>query len=314
MARRLPPLNALRALEAAGRHLSFTQAANELNVTPGAVSRQIKLLEETLGLQLFERKAGALEATPRCRDYAQVLSDVFSRIETATNRLTDVDRDRELCISASVTFTLLWLVPRMTAFHERHPEWQLRLTAAVPPPRLNDGGKADVFIQLNAGTETDLSCERLLGNDLIPVCSPALLESGPPLVTPADLNRHRLLHSLLRPMHWPHWLAAAGVTEVDGEAGHFHGTSALCYQAAIEGLGVAIAQLNFVVDDLVSGRLVTPFRVIAEDREAFHFIRGTKPRTAKLDQFEAWIFEEAARHEAWVRSLTADYQRLPPAC
>lgn len=310
MARRLPPLNALRAFESAGRHLSFTLAAKELNVTPGAISRQIKLLEDTFGFQLFERKGGALEATPRCKVYAQSLSDVFSRIETATNILRDSERERELCVSASVTFTLLWLVPRMTHLHARHPEWTLRLTAAVPPPRLNDGGEADVFIQLNDGTQTDLKCERLLGNDLVPVCSPALLASGPPLETPSDLAHHRLLHSLLRPRHWPDWLAATGTTDVDGSGGTFLGTSALCYQAAIEGLGVAMAQVNFVIDDIVAGRLVTPFRTIVEDDEAFFFTWGGRPRSTKLDQFRSWIFQEAAAHEARIRDLTADYRRV----
>lgn len=308
--RRLPPLNALRALEAAGRHGSFTLAAAELNVTPGAVSRQIKLLEETFGLSLFERKSGALEATEKCRAYAKTLSDVFGRIETATQRLTEAEDDHEIKLSSSMTFTLLWLVPRMAAFHDLHPRLRLRLSGAVPPPRMNDARDIDVYVQLGDGSRTELDAERLLGNDLVPVCSPKLLEKGPPLAVPGDLAQHTLLHSMLRPGHWPHWLRGAGVEGVNGREGNSHGSSALCYQAAIEGLGVAIAQVNFVIDDIAAGRLVTPFRTIVGDGECFNLIRDRSAASAKTDSFCDWIAAEARAHEARVRALTAGYERL----
>ncbi|GGE50030.1 transcriptional regulator [Primorskyibacter flagellatus] len=309
--RRLPPLNALRALEAAGRHGSFSLAAAELNVTPGAVSRQIKLLEETFDMQLFERRSGALEATEKCRDYATMLSDVFDRIETATTRLTEAESDNEIKLSASMTFTLRWMVPRMTSFHDRHPHLRLRLSGAMPPPRMSDRGEVDVYVQLGDGSRTDLAVERLLGNDLVPVCSPRLLEGGPPLETPEDLANHTLLHSMLRKQHWPHWLRAVGVDGVNGRDGNTHGSSALCYQAAIEGLGVAMAQINFVIDDIAEGRLVTPFRTIVADTESFNLIRDRTETATKVQDFAGWIHGEARTHEDRVRALTRDYKRLP---
>lgn len=307
--RRLPSLNALRALEAAGRYGNFTLAAKELNVTPGAVSRQIKLLEETLGQDLFIRENGTLGPTERCQEYTYVLSDVFSRIETATQKLQDVESELEICLSASMTFTLHWMVPRMTSFHDQYPKWRLRLSAALPPPRLNDGGATDFFVQLGDGNETDFPFEKLISNDLVPVCSPEFLEKGPALRVPEDLRHHTRLHSILRPTHWGDWLTGAGVEGVDATDGNTHGTSALCYQAAIEGLGIAMGQAAFVIDDLEAGRLVTPFPLIVEGNEAFNLIPGPKPLTQKLEDFFTWIKREAAEHEARVNAFTAQYER-----
>lgn len=309
--RKLPPLNALRALEAAGRHNSFTLAAAELNVTPGAVSRQIKQLEELFGQTLFERKAGTLEPTERCAQFAYLLSDVFSRIESGARQLVDLDSEYEISVSASMTFTLLWLVPRLTDFHDSHPAWRMRLSAALPPPRLSDGGETDVFIQLGDGTLTDLPFVRLLHNHLVPVCSPSLLKNGPPLAVPEDLRHHTLLHSILRPQHWPDWLQTIGASEVDAATGNIQGSSALCYQAAIEGQGIAMGQLTFVIDDIVAGRLVTPFKIIVEDDQAFNFIKGAHPWSQKLEDFAGWITAQAEAHEARVASLTKDYLRVP---
>ncbi len=308
--RRLPPLNALRALEAAGRHASFTRAAEELHVTPGAISRQIKHLEETFGLTLFERKAGALVATTRCLEYTRALSDAFQRVENATGKLLNFERDRELNLSCSMTFALRWLVPRLPDFHALHPEWLMRMTAALPPPRLIDGSDVDAFIQLNDGSQTDLEYEHLITNELIPVCSPALLASGPALTEPSDLARFPFLHSLLRPSHWPDWLAAVGVTDVDASAGNFHGSSALAYQAAIEGLGVAMGQIAFVLDDIKAGRLVTPFRIIVADNENFNFIWGPQGRTRKVEELHGWIMKQAADHKVAVQQATSDYRRI----
>lgn len=308
--RRLPPLNALRALESAGRHGSFTRAAEELLVTPGAISRQIKYLEETLGLTLFERKAGALIPTARCVEYTRTLSDAFQRVENATTKLVNFERERELDVSCSMTFALRWLVPRLPDFHARYPEWIMKMTAAAPPPRLIDGGDIDVFIQLNDGTQTDLEYERLIVNELVPVCSPAFLNEHGPLDHPNDLARVPLLHSLLRPGHWPDWIATVGADGVDPAGGNFHGTSALAYQAALQGLGVAIGQVAFILDDLKAGRLVAPFRFIVADNENFNFLWGPTGRSRKVEEFHTWIAEQAAAHDIAVRAATADFVRL----
>jgi LysR family glycine cleavage system transcriptional activator len=308
MGRNLPSLNALRALEAAGRHGSFTRAAEELQVTPGAISRQIKVLEDGFGIELFERKGGGLAPTPMCREYTDALSATFDRMERVTKRLLNLNRDKQLHVSTSMTFTLRWLVPRMTAFHARYPQWELRLTAPAPPPRLVDSDIADVFLQLNDGSETDLLAERMFGNELVPVCSPRLLESGPALKQPSDLRHHILLHSILRPCHWRDWLVATATEGVDPESGTRFDSSTLAYQAAIDGVGIAIGQVALVVEDLRAGRLITPFRTVYVDTDSFQLIwAGEKAR-----DFRDWAMEEAAQHDRVVQELIRDFQIILP--
>lgn len=304
-------MNALRALEAAGRHGSFTKAAEELNVTPGAVSRQIKLLEEGLGIELFERKSGGLEATDRCDRYSRSLTEIFNRMELATKQLLNSDYEKQLHVSCSMTFTLRWLVPRISSFHRRHPEWDLRFGASTPPPRFADADGIDVFIQLNDGRNTDLFAEPMVPNDLMPVCSPALLAKSPPINEPADLHHFHLLHSMLRPGHWPTWLERTGTDAVDPQSGTFLGSSTLAYKAAIEGLGIAMAQVPLVYDDLKAGRLVPALPIIVEDQEQFQLIWHKDMAPQKVLDFREWAFEEAEMQRLMVEAFTEGFQRLP---
>jgi LysR family glycine cleavage system transcriptional activator len=317
MGRRLPSLNALRALEAAGRHGSFTRAAEELEVTPGAISRQIKLLEDSFGVELFERKGGGLAATPTCAEYTRELTATFDRVERMTRRLIHANHAKQLNVSCSMTFTLRWLVPRMLKFQASNPCWELRLTAPVPPPRLVDVDVAEVFLQLTDGRklETDLVCERMFGNDLIPVCSPRLLEAhqledGLPLGQPSDLSHHHLLHSVLRPDHWRDWLAATGTPNVDPDSGVWFDSSTLAYQAAIEGAGIAMGQVALVLDELLSGRLVTPFPVVYVGPDVFQLVWSGDHSVDKARDFRDWVMEEAAITDAAVRKFVGRHDTV----
>ncbi len=308
MRRNLPPLNALRTLEAAGRHGSFTDAATELGVTPGAVSRQIKHLESIVGFDLFQRRSGGLEPTEECRQFVGSLGQIFDHMELASRRLLG-NGGNQLHVSCSMTFTVCWLVTRMPEFHALHPDWELRFTAALPPPG-TERNAADIHIRLGDGDGFGPFSEWLMPNELVPVVSPSLLENGPPLKKPADLIGYTLLHSMVRPQHWPNWLGATGTDGINLDAGIRLATSTLAYQAAIEGLGVAIGQAAMVYEHLKAGRLVTPFRRIVVDRDAFHLSWDPELASPRVQAFRDWGMNAAERHNAAVADYTAAYERI----
>jgi len=299
MALRLPPLNALKALEAAGRHVSFTRAAEELHVTPGAISRQIKLLEDILGVELFERTNRDLRITDETKLYAATLTEVFDRIDAATQRLLNARRERPLHVHCPMTFTLKWLVTRLPAFHALYPKREIRLTTSLAPlpTHLLSTGDVDVVIQQGTGSWPDLTAHKLAGSELIPVCSPKLLSAGPPLKKVGDLAQHTLLHSLVRPNDWTDWCAAAGAPEVDAQRGLRFESSSLAYQAAHEGLGVAIGQMALVIEDIESGRLIAPFDFVHDNNTAYYLTYlENAPENSRLTEFRNWILAEAERY------------------
>jgi LysR family transcriptional regulator, glycine cleavage system transcriptional activator len=294
MTERLPPLNALRAFEVAGRHLSFTAAAAELNVTPGAVSRQIKLLEDHLSVRLFERGYREVSLTPGGRAYLDTLTDAFGRIGTATRRLVQVHRDRPLNIFASMMFTMRWLMPRLATF-EGALAGGIRLTTsltAVPDPFA--GGDVDAAIYLGHESWPGMICHRLLEGRLVPICSPALL-CGKPLSCVRDLAQHTLLHSLVFPDSWPKWLAAAGRPDIQGSHSISFGGSSLAYQAAIEGMGVALGQTVLIREDIKAGRLVAPLSQGLTDGSAYILAYlDSASRNPHLAAFLTWLRAQAA--------------------
>jgi LysR family glycine cleavage system transcriptional activator len=296
---RLPPLNALRAFEAAGRHVSFTRAAEELRVTPGAVSRQIKLLEDFLGVALFERGNRELRISPAGQAYAAALNDIFERMHSATGRVLDAHRERSLNVHCAMTFTLRWLMPRLPQFHKLYPKREIRLTTALAPvpAHLLNTGDFDVTIQLGRGDWDGLVAHRLAGGELVPVCSPALLKAGA-ITKPNDLARHVLLHSLARPDDWRDWLVAGGADKVDPARGLRFESSSLAYQAAIDGMGVAIGQMALVIDDLEAGRLIPAFDFVFQTGNAYYITYVERAaRHPQLVEFRDWIVAEAARFE-----------------
>lgn len=294
MSRRLPPLNALRAFEAAARHLSFTKAADELHVTQAAVSHQIKGLEEWLGLPLFRRVNRGLVLTDAGQTYLPPLRDALDLMANATERLFRKDSTGALTISTMPSFAAKWLVLRLGHFQAKHPELDLRLhtTAQMVDFAQQD---VDVAIRFGSGNWPDLRVERLLNEDIFPVCSPRLL---PNLACPADLKRHTLLHDDYM-ITWASWLTAAGVEGIDVERGPRYTDSALVLQAAMEGQGVALARQVLVADDLAAGRLVRPFDVVLSGQYAYYFVAPphyfSRP---KVKAFRDWLFAEAEAYSA----------------
>jgi LysR family glycine cleavage system transcriptional activator len=294
MARRLPPLSALRAFEAASRHGNLTRAADELSVSQGAVSRQVATLEGWLKVRLFVRHARGIELTPKGALFFRTVRDALDQLEQGTRQLQQRPDTRSLRIKVPPTFAIRWLVPRLARFHAAAPHVDVQITTSHQPVRF-DREEVDVCIHSDPQPLANAECTRLFGERLVPVCSPRLLGSGVPLSVPADLVSHVLVCSLHRPRDWPTWLAAAGVRNVDGNDGMKVENSALAYQAAIDGLGVVIAQRSFVADDLHAGRLVAPFALQVPGDGAYWLARpADRPRHDAVGVFEAWIVREAA--------------------
>jgi LysR family glycine cleavage system transcriptional activator len=259
----LPPLNALKTLEAAGRLMSFARAADELNVTPGAVSRQIRTLEDILGFALFDRNHREVRLSSAGRAYVEALTDSFRQMERATRRLVEHHRQEALHVHIAITFTLRWLVPLLPAFHARHPRQQIRLSTAIPNPD-ELAASNDVSVQIRSEAQLVASSATLVGHrlfdiDLVPVCSPSLIAAGEVNGRRNALAGFTLLRSYVRPSDWGDWLTAAGMPDIDPHAGICFESSSLAYQAAIEGIGIAIAMRRLVEADLAVGRLVIPY-------------------------------------------------------
>ncbi|MPS27010.1 MAG: transcriptional regulator GcvA [Alcaligenaceae bacterium] len=297
MATRLPPLNPLRTFEVAARHLSFTRAARELHVTPGAVSRQVMVLEEFLGARLFERVNREVRLTAVGRRYLDDLNDVFDSIGEATQRAMQGVRDKPLHIWCPMTFAMRWLVPRLPAFHGAHPGRDAIFTTSLKPVDFTEHD-ADVAIRMGRGDWPGVISRFLVGIDLLPVCSPRLLEGRAPLAHPRDLAQHTLLQSVARPDYWPTWLKAAGASDIDPDRGLTFESVSLAYQAALEGLGVAMGQHALVAEDLAAGRLVAPFGLRVPIDNAFYLIYPERLQyDTHLCTFRDWILAEAQADE-----------------
>ncbi|HZU62225.1 MAG TPA: LysR substrate-binding domain-containing protein [Novosphingobium sp.] len=302
---RLPPLTALKTFECTGRLLSFTLAAGELGVTPGAVSRQIKVLEDYLGLQLFIRSGREVSLTKAGGTYLAQLTEAFARIRAATSELIGVPEDAPLRVSSSVTFTMRWLMPRLMSFHSRHADSNLQLTMNLAPVDFQRDD-LDATIKLGYEDTPHSVVRRLFRADLVPVCSPRLIDQPG---GPADydwLGRHTLLHSSARPDNWLVWLRSVGRPELKGARQLQFESSSLAYQAAIEGVGIAMAQLPLVLEDLRTGALVLPFPVAVRDTEVYNLIWPDRtPRNRGFLPFRDWILAEAQRTEAEIVDVLA---------
>ena len=291
---RLPPLNALRAFEAAARHTSFKRAAEELCVTQGAISRHIQKLEADLGAALFTRRHRQVLLTKEGADYLVTVRDAFGRISQASSNLRTRTEDKMLKVKLPITCAVRWLVPRLARFHGLQPGISVQITTSHDPVDF-DREDIDVAVHYGRRAEQGLACERLFDEVLLPICSPKLLAKPPPLKKPRDLAGHVLLHSIRRPQDWPQWLAKAGAGDVEGEPSLIFENSSLTYQGVMEGLGLAMAQLALVADDLASGHVVAPFETRVENDVAYMLVYP-KERAAsrKVAGFHAWIAREAA--------------------
>jgi LysR family glycine cleavage system transcriptional activator len=256
MQRALPPLNALRAFEAAARLGSFKAAADELGVTHGAISQHVRLLEDWLRAPLFERYHRGVALTSAARAYLAEVSPAFDRLASATERYGR-DAGSELRVNAPSTFALRWLVPRLAKFQERFPDVKVRLETSNEPLEALDESY-DVIIRGGPDTFYGYSATAFLSEARLPVCSPALLDRLP-IGSVQDLKQHTLLHTLSMPRVWDDWLSKAAATDVKPNATLFLDHFYLTLQAALDGFGIAMAPTTLVSDDLAQGRLVAPF-------------------------------------------------------
>jgi LysR family glycine cleavage system transcriptional activator len=293
MPRRLPALNALKAFEAAARYESFTRAAEELCVTQGAVSHQVKALEAELGLKLFNRERQRLVITGAGRAYLAVVRDAFDRIANGTERLLQRQKAGALTVSTSPNFAAKWLVHRLGRFVEVHPQIDLRVSASLHHV---DFAREDVDLAIRHGDgqTSGLHVTRLCAEELFAVCSPKLLQGRHPLRAPADLARHTLLHVNDR-QDWAKWLQAAGVADAGATHGPVLNQASMAIDAAIEGQGVALARTALAAWDLIGGRLVRPFPLALPAPFAYWIV--CPKATAKLPKivaFTDWLMAEAA--------------------
>ncbi len=305
MPRRLPPLNALRAFEAAGRHLSFTRAAGELNVTQAAISHQVKGLEERLGLKLFHRRNRALVLSEAGQLYLPPLTGAFDGLAAATDRLLARDSAGTLAVSVLSSFAATWLVPRLKRFRQIQPEIDVRLSAS---DHLVDFAREDVdlAIRYGRGGWPGLRAQRFLTEDVFPVCSPKLLEGPHPLRRPADLRHHTLLHDDMRES-WRMWLMAAGVDGIDSERGPGFSDSSMVIRAAVDAQGVALGRSALAADELAAGRLVKPFEISLRTDYAYYIVcpEATADRP-KVRAFQDWLLSEAQQQAEPARAAAGD--------
>jgi LysR family glycine cleavage system transcriptional activator len=294
MTARLPSLNGLRAFEAAARHLSFTQAASELNVTQTAISHQIRRLEEELGIRLFIRKNRALALTPKARDYLPGVRAAFNDLRLATDRLLRKDDDHVLTVSTLASLAAKWLLPRLTAFQEAHPGIDVRITTSTALVDFK-GGDVDAAIRYGRGNWQGMRADWLMADDFFPVCSPALLNSKRPLKCPEDLRDHVLLHTSTNSDDWRQWLTAAGLpSDISKQPGITFDLILMTVQAAIDGIGVAMGRTSYVQDDIAKGRLVVPFNIALPADAGFYLVspEGTA-EPPKLRAFRQWLIASA---------------------
>ncbi len=294
MAQKIPHLTWLRAFEAAARHLSFTSAAEELNLTQAAISKQVKLLEQFLGEPLFERRPRSLALTKIGAAYLPKVRDGFDRIVAGTEEVFGGRLSDALTLRAPVGFSTSWIVPRLRRFIEMFPECPVRLLSSVWDEQ--NQPRVDLEVRYGTGDWARLAADRLTWEVFEPLCAPSLLTNGPDLKDPADLRHHRLLHVLGYEEGWSTWLRAAGVEGVNAGQGMQFDTSLTVFEFAAAGGGVALGRSSMSGPFLESGRLVRPFYLPVPLDEAFYLTCSSggmrHPHIALLRDF---LLEEASR-------------------
>jgi len=290
-------LPALRTFEAVARHASVTRAAHELNVTPGAVSQQIKQLARLLRTELFVRQHRGLSLTDAGSLLAKRLSLSFEEIERAVLDVAGDPGARRLRLKTTPSFAIRWLVPRLVLFYERHPEFEIEVATY---PRQEDAlvEELDFVVRHGRGDWDDAQADHLFDDALVPVCSPELARK---LDSVASLAQQNLLHSMMRHDAWERWFAQVGLPDLRPARSTRLANAAVTYQAAINGLGVALAQIAYVEDDLASGRLVMPFESVMRTGEGYWLaFAKRKANHPSIELFRAWIREVTSEVDAQV--------------
>lgn len=292
----LPPLNALRAFEVAARHLSFKRAADELNVTPAAISHQVKALEEWLGTLLFHRLTRALRLTEAGQEALPKLTQGFGKLVEAVGEMQAQSDSDLLTVSVSPSFGTMWLVPKLDRFRVRHPDIEIRIDGTDRLVNIAQGD-ADLAVRYGAGDYNGVRVDLLFTQRNTPVCSPALLEGDFPLREPSDLRHHTLLHVDWKDADasWRMWLMAAGVEGINAARGPHFTQEGMAVEAALDGQGVALIGDKLVEDHLAAGTLVHPFALDMSTPLTFsHYLLSPKALEAKpkVTAFRDWLIGE----------------------
>ncbi|CAI8168688.1 transcriptional regulator GcvA [Pseudidiomarina mangrovi] len=294
--RKLPPLNALKAFEAAARNLSFTRAADELFVTQAAVSHQVKALEDFLGVKLFLRRNRALLLTAEGQTYYLELKEIFDHILQATERLKNATSRGQLTISLPPSFAILWFVPRLSRFRDSYPDIDVRIRAVdeVDGSLTED---VDVAIYYGAGKWPGLKAFKLHNEYLIPVCSPLLLNGKKPLREPRDLLNHTLLHDETRNA-WKDWFRLVGIDKDKGDNGPIFSHSNLALKAAVYGQGIALANNVLVKQEIEAGHLIQIFPDVLPRSKSFYLVcRESQADVGKIATFRNWLLSVVEEEE-----------------
>jgi len=314
---RLPPLNSLRAFETAARYLSFSMAAAELNVTQSAISRQIKALEDYVGMPLFRRLPRSIELTDQGRRFAAPLHEAFEQLHHATQIVFNDHRPSTLNINVLPTLAMKWLIPRLPHFAAANPTIEVRMITSIRPVNFRVD-ENDVAIRVGPAHKqskkemspidlvmtqdwADIRSIPILPDALIAVCSPTLLKNGPPIRKASDLRHHTLIHTASREKGWPYWLEAMGLDDAEIGNSTAYGHFFMAIQAAIEGNGVAVVPAVLLESELKSGSLIALFegkRVVAG---AYYLMcRECDWHSPKIKCFREWLLKEAGS-ASWTR-------------
>jgi len=313
---RLPPLNALRAFEAAARHLSFKIAARELHVTAGAVSHQVKLLEEHLGVPLFRRLTRALELTAEAHAMLPTVREGLDALHAAVERVRSREDMVPLTVITPPNFAARWLMPRLGRFTAAHPNIELHIAArqqmvdqhangnAMIPEQDARPDSAVAMVRFGTGNYPGSHVDEVFSAVYVPVCSPKLLKGEHPLKKPDDLRHHTLLHDDTvieegaRPS-WNDWLQAVGVKDIDAMRGPHFSDAALAVDAAIEGMGVTLAIEPLLTAEIRAGRLVVPFDISASTGYAYFLVTPESAvENRAVAAFREWLLDEAKAEKA----------------
>ncbi len=301
--RRLPPLNSIRAFEATARHLSFSKASEELNVTPGAVSQQVKVLEDYLNLKLFKRKNRMILLTDEAQISLPLLTESLDNMSQAIDMICEQSNDKPLTVTVSPTFASRWLMPRLSSFRNEYPDIDVRIDATNDIVDLvNDD--IDVGIRFGTGEYSRLEAEFLFSQNVIPVCSPKLLDGKVKLEMPEDLENHTLLHAhgdyfFIESVQvdWEMWFATMGIENINARHGLHFSQHNLLIEAAIRGQGVALVGDVVINDELKSGQLVKLFEDTDIPLNLSYYLIYSKNRSnqPRIQAFRQWLLDEVKK-------------------
>lgn len=294
MKRNMPPLNHLRAFEAAVRHESFTRAADELHVTQGAISRHVRQLEGYLGFELFERTNNNLAVAHEARHFCETLTRAFNEIDRAAQTLRQSHRRTMLRIHGTTNFMVRWLIPRLPGFQAAQPRIEVRLSSGREDVGFGADG-VDAAIRFGRGHWAGCHADPLFAVEMVPVCTPELA-ARLALREPQDILRATVYHTYLRRDEWPRWFRLVSAQPFAPAAAAYLDDAVVMLQCVLAGMGIGLAHRHYVLDELRNGRLVIPFDVPLRHRSAFYFVCAEDAlRTPAVAGFRSWLLDAAAQ-------------------